>query len=95
LGNVLGDWDNQLEAGESHITSFVSLGPKTYRYVTDTGRVEIKAKEIEQNEYTENILAWNKERTSLVHTGNAVTKESFVDLLQTRTRLFRSFILPT
>ena len=81
---MLGNWDNQLEDGESHITSFVFLGPKTYSYVTDTGRVEIKAKGISQNGYTENILAWNKERTLLVHTGNAVTKESFVDLLQNK-----------
>ena len=46
LGNVLGDWDNQLEEGKSHIVSFRSLGPKTYTYTTNTGRVEIKAKMI-------------------------------------------------
>ena len=55
-GNILGDRDNQLEPSESHIVSFASLGPKTCSYVTDTGRVEIKAKGISQNGYTENIL---------------------------------------
>jgi len=82
LGNILGDWDNQLEADESHITSFVSLGPKTYSYITNTGRVEIKAKSITQNGYTEDILAWNEDGTELVQTGNAVTKESFEELLR-------------
>ena len=40
-GNILGDWDNQLEQGESHIVSFASLGPMTCSYVTIAGRVEI------------------------------------------------------
>ena len=48
LGNILGDWDNQLEKGESHIVSFASLGPKTYTYTTDTGRVEMKIVSMEQ-----------------------------------------------
>ena len=46
LGTSLGEWDNQLEPGEDHIRSFVSLGPKTYAYTTDTGRTEIKMKSI-------------------------------------------------
>ena len=29
LGTVLGEWNNELEDGESHIVSFISLGPKT------------------------------------------------------------------
>ena len=40
----------------SHITSFISLCPKTYAYETNTGRIEIKAKGVTQNGYTENIL---------------------------------------
>ena len=59
---MLGDWDNQLDAGEDHIVSFVSLGPKTYAYETDKGRVEMKIKSITQNGFTEDILEWNEER---------------------------------
>jgi len=42
LGTCLGEWDDQLEQGEDHIVDFVSLGPKTYAYKTDAGRVELK-----------------------------------------------------
>jgi len=78
-GNILGDWDNQLEQGESHIVSFASLGPKTYSYITDTGRVEIKAKGISQNGYTENILG-----ADLKQTGVALTGETFARLLDNK-----------
>ena len=61
-GNVLGEWDNQLEEGESHIVSFMSLGPKTYAYETNKGRVEMKIKSITQNGFTENILEWDEQR---------------------------------
>ena len=63
LGNILGDWDNQLGDGESHTVSFISLGPKTYTYTTDTGRSEMKAKGISQNGYTEKILGLDLEPT--------------------------------
>jgi len=89
LGNVLGDWDNQLEEGESHIVSFRSLGPKTYTYTTDTGRVEIKAKGISQNGYTENILDWNAEHTELVQTGRALTADVFDYLLDNKMDTFQ------
>ena len=46
LRAVLGERNNELEEGESHIVSFVSLGPKTYAYTTDTGRTEMKIKSI-------------------------------------------------
>ena len=36
LGTVLGEWNNELEEGESHIVSFASLGPKTYAYKTES-----------------------------------------------------------
>ena len=78
-GNILGYWDNQLEPGESHIVSFASLGPKTYSYVTDTDRVEIKAKGISQNGFTENILG-----PDLQQTGVALTGESFARLLDNK-----------
>jgi len=94
LGNVLGDWDGQLEDGETHITSFVSLGPKTYSYVTNTGRVEMKMKSITQNGFTEDILAWNEGRTELVRTGNAITKDSFVNLLKNKEEIL-NVIYPT
>ena len=73
-GNILGDWDNQLEPGESHIVSFTSLGPKTYSYVTDTGRVEIKAKGISQNGFTENILGPDLQQTVVALTGETFTR---------------------
>ena len=78
-GNILGDWDNQLELGESHIVSFASLGPKTYSYITDTGRVEIKAKRISQNGYTGNILG-----ADLKQTGVALAGETFARLLDNK-----------
>ena len=78
-GNILGDWDNQLEQGESHIVSFASLGPKTYSYITDTGRVEIKAKGISQNRYTENILG-----ADLKQTGVALAGGTFARLLDNK-----------
>ncbi|XP_055344931.1 uncharacterized protein LOC129592829 [Paramacrobiotus metropolitanus] len=59
-GSVLGDWDNQLEAGESHIVEFVSCGPKVYSYKTDTGRTELKVKGMMQNGFSENILDWDE-----------------------------------
>jgi len=80
-GSVLGEWDNQLEAGESHIVSFMSLGPKTYSYVTDTGRVEMKIKSITQNGYTEDIMAWNDNGDGLIRPGNALSKDSLEELL--------------
>ena len=79
LGNILGDWDNQLEKGESHIVSFASLGPKTYTYTTDTGRVEIKAKGISQNGFTENILGMD-----LQPTGTALASGTFSHLLENK-----------
>ena len=81
LGNILGDWDNQLEKGESYIVSFASLGPKTYTYTTDTGRVEIKAKGISQNGFTENILGMD-----LQPTGTALTSGTFSHLLENKSR---------
>ena len=43
LGNNLGQWTNELEEGE-HITRFVSSGPKSYAFVTNTGRKVVKLK---------------------------------------------------
>ena len=59
-GDMLGEWDSQLEKGESHITEFVSLGPKVYSYTTNTGRIEMKCKGLSQNGYTEDILEWDE-----------------------------------
>ena len=78
-GTMLGQWNNQLEVGESHITSFVSLGPKTYAYETNTGRIEIKAKGMTQNGYTENIL--KKTEDSLERTNTSLNKEKLGELL--------------
>ena len=85
-GNIFGDWGNQLEPGESHIVSFASLGPKTYSYVTDTGRVEIKAKGISQNGFTENILS-----PDLQQTGVALTGETFARLLDSKEEKLQIF----
>ena len=79
LGTILGDWDNQLEAGESRIVSFVSLGPKTYSYQTDTGRQELKVKSITQNGYTENIRERNGE--TLSRTDKTLNKATLHELL--------------
>ena len=61
------------------MVSFASLGPKTYSYITDAGRVEIKAKGISQNGYTENILG-----AKLKQTGVALTGETFARLLDNK-----------
>jgi len=94
LGSILGDWDDQLEAGETHITSFVSLGPKTYSYVTNTGRVEMKMKSITQNGFTEDILAWNEGNTDLMRTGVGLTKASLENLLKQQDQVLQ-VIYPT
>ncbi len=88
-GSILGDWDNQLDDGESHITEFMSLGPKTYCYTTDTGRVEMKAKSITQNGYTEDIVKWNEDKTALVKAGQSLTKETFKKLLENKGDTFQ------
>ena len=78
-----------MEEGESHIVSFRSLGPKTYTYTTNTVRVEIKAKGISQNGYTENILDWNAEHTELVQTRRALTADVFDYLLDNKMDTFQ------
>ncbi|XP_055352832.1 uncharacterized protein LOC129598801 [Paramacrobiotus metropolitanus] len=71
-GSILGDWDNQLEAGENHIVKFVSCGPKVYSYETDTGRIELKVKGMMQNGFTEDILDWDSVTKELTRTGKAL-----------------------
>ena len=79
-GDGLGDWSNELKNGESHITHFVSLGPKVYSYVTDKGRVEIKCKGFSQNAYTENILVEDEGTKELVESGESLDYEKLVSL---------------
>ena len=79
-GTCLGEWDNQLENGEDHIVGFVSLGPKTYAYKTDTGRVEMKIKSITQNGHTENLLQRMDDGT-LQKTDTSLRKETLHGLL--------------
>ena len=43
LGNHLGQWTNELKEDE-YIAKFVSSGPKSYAYVTNTGRKIVKLK---------------------------------------------------
>ena len=81
-GNLLGQWTDELKPGESHIVKFMSLGPKSYSYVTDTGRQELKSKSFTQNGYTENVLAWDEGHQNLVRTGNALNFDCMNDLLQ-------------
>ena len=47
-GNVLGMWSDELKSGETSIEKFMCLGPKSYAYVTDTGRQEVKSKSFTQ-----------------------------------------------
>ena len=68
-----------MEAGESHIVSFVSIIPKTYSYQTDTGRQELKVKFITQNGYTENIRERNGE--TLSRTDKTLNKATLHELL--------------
>ena len=50
--------------------------------------MEIKAKGISQNGYTENILDWNAEHTELVQTGRALTADVFDYLLDDKLDTF-------
>ena len=79
LGTVLGEWNNELGEGESHIVSFISLGPKTYAYETNTGRIEMKIKSITQNGHTEDLL--KREDAELLKTGQALNKQTLHHLL--------------
>ncbi|XP_055353302.1 uncharacterized protein LOC129599174 [Paramacrobiotus metropolitanus] len=81
IGSILGDWDNQLHVGESHIVKFVSCGPKVYSYETDTGRIELKAKGLTQNEYTEDILGFNEITKSFARTGQTLDFDQLKRLL--------------
>lgn len=81
MGSILGDWDDQLEKGESHIVRFVALGPKFYSYQTNTGREELKAKGIMQNGYTEDIVEWDTNRKNLESTGKKLNFEQLKRLL--------------
>lgn len=79
-GDGLGEWSNELKGGESHITHFVSLGPKVYSYVTNKGRVEIKCKGFSQNAYTENILVEDETTKELVDSGESLDYNKLVSL---------------
>lgn len=49
-GHVLGEWTDELEG--DRIEKFVSLGPKTYAYVTSKGKKEVKAKGVPLKKYS-------------------------------------------
>ncbi|XP_055355961.1 uncharacterized protein LOC129601232 [Paramacrobiotus metropolitanus] len=81
MGSILGDWNNQLQAGESHIVKFVSCGPKVYSYETDTGRIELKAKGLTQNGYREDILDFDEFTKSFARTGQTLDFDKLKYLL--------------
>ena len=60
------------------------LGPKSYAYVTDTGRQEVKSKWFTQNGFTEDILEWSANGEELVRTGRKIDFDSMNHLLQNR-----------
>lgn len=60
IGNILGDWDNQLEDDISHIVRFVSCGPKVYSNENHTGQFKTKIKGVIQNGITINIVDWEQ-----------------------------------
>ena len=80
-GDMLGEWNSQLEPGESHIVEYLSLGPKTYYYKTDKNRIELAAKGIPQNLYTEDILRYDDVLKKYVKTGESVGPGLFKELL--------------
>src|SRR5689334_16724077 len=59
----------------------MSLGPKCYSYVTDTGRQEPESKSFTQNRYTEDVLKWDEAHENLVRTGKKLDVEAMKDLL--------------
>ena len=80
-GEMLGDWANEMKEGESHITRFVSCGPKVYSYVTDKGRMELKVKGMTQNGYTEDILAWDDLTKQFARSGRKLDFDQLKRLL--------------
>ncbi|XP_055341916.1 uncharacterized protein LOC129590621 [Paramacrobiotus metropolitanus] len=78
-GSIMGDWDDQLQAGESHIVKFASCGPKVYSYETDTGRIELKG--IAKNGCTEDILDFDEITKSSTGTGKALDFDELQRLL--------------
>ena len=80
-GEGLGEWSNELNGDETHIKQFVSLGPKVYSYVTNTGRVELKCKGFSQNAYTKDILVEDPVTKELVPSGEALNFPKLVSLL--------------
>lgn len=52
-GSMLGNWNNEIEDPDDYITTFLSLGPKTYIYRTAKNRVVMKLKGVQQNHQTE------------------------------------------
>ena len=70
-----------MKSNESHITRFVSLGPKVYSYVTDKGRQEIKCKGFSQNAYTADILVEDANTKELVPSGEYLNFEKLCSLI--------------
>ena len=77
----LGEWSAQLKSNESHITRFVSLGPKVYSYITDKGRQEIKCKGFSQNAYTDDILVEDSHTRELVPSGESLDFKKLCSLI--------------
>jgi hypothetical protein len=65
LGKFLGDFTNELAAGE-WITEYVSTGPKSYGYVTNTGKVYLKVKGFTLSSGTKQLINMDVMKTMVL-----------------------------
>jgi len=59
LGGGLGQWSNELKAGE-YITEFCCTGPKSYAYKTNYGKSECKAKGLTLDVTSSTVITLSK-----------------------------------
>jgi hypothetical protein len=65
IGDLLGDWTNELDEDNEHIVEFVGCGPKLYAYRTNKGTIAVKAKGFRVTESAKHVLSFKNFRNAL------------------------------
>ena len=65
LGNHLGAWEDELKGG--WIMEFVAAGPKSYAYITNKGKLDIKMKSITLDRANNNVFTFNNIRDMVLN----------------------------
>lgn len=78
IGNILGDWDNQLENSEFRIARFLSCSPKVYSHETNTERIEMEVEEMTQNWFTEGLLDYVTNASTVLEGSWTLLIEAFI-----------------